>query len=68
MDYLFWLEGTPFSTWMRESGPAFFSSLIFHSIGMGLIGGAHVAINLRTLGLAPRIPLLLIRRFSLSSG
>ena len=63
MDYLLWLEETPFSTWMRESGPAFFSSLIFHSIGMGFVVGVHVAINLRILGVAPRIPLSLMRRF-----
>ena len=63
MDYLLWLEETPFSTWMRESGPAFFSSLIIHSIGMGFVVGVHVAINLCILGVAPRIPLLLMRRF-----
>ena len=63
MDYLLWLEETAFSTWMRESGPAFFSSLIFHSIGMGFVVGVHVAINLRILGLAPRVPLTLMRRF-----
>ena len=67
MDYLaflVWLEETPFSTWMRESGPAFFSSLILHSIGMGFVVGVHVATNLRILGMAPRIPLSLMRRFS----
>jgi len=32
MDYLLWLEDTPFSIWMRESGPAFFGSLIIHSV------------------------------------
>ena len=63
MEYLLWLEETPFSTWMRESGPAFFGSLIFHSVGMGFVVGVHVAINLRILGVAPRIPLSLMRRF-----
>ena len=63
MDYLVWLEETPLSTWMRESGPAFFSSLIFHSVGMGFVVGVHVATNLRILGVAPRIPLSLMRRF-----
>ena len=63
MDYLLWLEETPFSTWMRESGPAFFSSLIFHSVAMGFVVGVHVAMNLRILGVAPRIPLSLMRRF-----
>ena len=63
MDYLLWLEETPFSTWMRESGPAFFGSLIFHSVAMGFVVGVHVAMNLRILGVAPRIPLSLMRRF-----
>ncbi len=63
MDYLRWLEETAFSIWMRESGPAFFSSLIFHSVAMGFVVGVHVAMNLRILGLAPRIPLSLMRRF-----
>ncbi len=63
MDYLLWLEETAFSIWMRESGPAFFSSLIFHSVAMGFVVGVHVAMNLRILGLAPRIPLSLMRRF-----
>ncbi len=63
MDYLLWLEETPFSIWMRESGPAFFGSLIFHSIGMGFVVGLHVAMNLRILGVAPGIPLSLMRRF-----
>ena len=63
MDYLLWLEETPFSTWMRESGPAFFGSLIFHSVAMGFVVGVHVAMNLRILGVAPRIPLSLMTRF-----
>ncbi len=63
MDYLLWLEETAFSTWMRESGPAFFGSLIFHSVGMGFVVGLHVAMNLRILGVAPGIPLSLMRRF-----
>lgn len=63
MDYLVWLEETPFSTWMRESGPAFFSTLVFHSVAMGFVVGVHVATNLRILGVAPRIPLSLMRRF-----
>ena len=63
MDYLLWLEETPFSIWLRESGPAFFGSLIFHSVGMGFVVGLHVAMSLRILGVAPGIPLSLMRRF-----
>ena len=63
MDYLLWLEETSFSTWMRESGPAFFSTLVFHSVAMGFVVGVHVATNLRILGVAPLVPLSLMRRF-----
>ena len=63
MDFLLWLEETAFSTWMRESGPAFFSSLTLHAVGMGFVVGVHVATNLRILGIAPGIPLSLMRRF-----
>ena len=63
MEYLLWLEETPFSIWMRESGPAFFSTLVFHSVAMGFVVGVHVATDLRILGVAPRIPLSAMRRF-----
>lgn len=63
MDFLLWLEETAFSTWTRESGPAFFSTLTFHAVGMGFVVGVHVATNLRILGVAPGIPLSLMRRF-----
>jgi len=63
MQYLAWVEGTGFSIWMRESGPAFFSSLIFHALGMAFLVGAHLATDLRVLGVAPGVPLSLMRRF-----
>ena len=63
MDYLLWFEETAFSTWMRESGPAFFTSLVLHSVAMGFVVGAHVATDLRILGVAPGVPLSLMRRF-----
>ncbi len=63
MDLLVWIEETPFSIGMRESGLAFFSTLVFHSVAMGFIVGVHVALNLRILGAAPGIPLSLMRRF-----
>jgi hypothetical protein len=63
MDYLVWIEATGFSTWMRESGPAFFGSLILHSLGMAFVVGVHLATDLRILGVAPDVPLSLMRRF-----
>ena len=63
MDSLLWLEATSFSIWMRESGLAFFSTLVFHSVAMGFVVGVHVAVNLRLLGVAPKVPLTLMKRF-----
>ena len=63
VDFLIWLEETSFSTWMRESGPAFFSSLVFHSIGMAFVAGVHVVTDLCILGVAPGVPRSLMRRY-----
>ncbi len=48
---------------MRESGGAFFSSLVFHSIGMAFVAGIHVVTDLRILGVAPGVPRSLMRRY-----
>ena len=50
---------------MRESGPAFFSTLAAHSVAMGFVVGVHVATALRVLGVASGVPLSLMRRFAL---
>jgi hypothetical protein len=63
MDILLWLEGTALSTWLRESGPAFFGSLVLHAVGMAFLVGAHVVTDLRALGAAPGVPPSLITRF-----
>jgi hypothetical protein len=65
-DVLFaWLESTAFSVWMRESPSVFAFPIILaiHTIGLGFIAGINVALNLRILGLAPRVPLDEFRRF-----
>ena len=63
--YLLWLESTAFSTWMRESTSifAFPSVLALHTIGLGLIAGLNVALDLRILGFATLIPVPEFRRF-----
>lgn len=61
METLFWLEGTAPSVWLRESGPGFFGSLILHALGMAFLVGAHVATDLRVLGVAPGVPLARMR-------
>ena len=59
-----WLESTSFSIWMRES-PSIFSFpmiLAVHTIGLGLLAGINVALDLRMLGFAARVPLAEFRR------
>jgi hypothetical protein len=60
-----WLEATAFSVWMRESPSIFAFPIILavHTIGLGLLAGITVALDLRLLGFAPRIPLREFRRF-----
>jgi hypothetical protein len=50
---------------MRESPSLFAFPMILavHTIGLGLLAGINVALDLRMLGFAARIPLLAFRRF-----
>lgn len=59
-----WLEMSAFSVWVRESTSvfAFPGILSAHTVGMGLVAGINAAIDLRILGLAPRVPLMEMRR------
>jgi hypothetical protein len=60
-----WLETSAFSTVLRENPSimAFPFILILHTVGLGFLVGANVAINGRILGLARGIPLLSMRRY-----
>ena len=52
------VEASWLSAWVRESPSmlAFPTILALHALGMALLVGANVAMDLRVLGLAPRIP------------
>jgi hypothetical protein len=65
MDLLHWIENTALSTWVRESVSlwAYPGILSFHTIGLGFLVGTSVAIDLRVLGFAPKIPLQSMSRF-----
>jgi len=65
MDLLIRLEATSISAWLRESPSllAFPLVLAMHTIGLGLIVGATVIVDLRILGGASRIPLKSLERF-----
>jgi hypothetical protein len=63
--FFFWLEGTPFSTWLREAPSimVFPFILILHTVGLAFLVGANIAFDARVLGLARGIPLLSMRRY-----
>ena len=63
--FFMWLESTAFSVWMRESPSVFAFPIILavHTIGLGFLAGISVALDLRLLGFAARIPLPEFRRF-----
>ena len=59
------IEGTSFSTWMRESESpfGFYFILFVHTVGLALLVGANAVIDLRLLGVAREIPLSPLKRF-----
>jgi hypothetical protein len=66
MDAFFqWLETSAPSTVLRENPSimAFPFILILHTVGLGFLVGANVAINGRVLGLARGVPVLSLRRY-----
>ena len=57
-DLLAWLEGTTLATWTRASTSiwAYPTILTLHTIGLGIVVGANVVVDLRLLGFGPGIP------------
>ena len=53
-----WLESTRLSLWIVQSPSlfAFPGILAAHTIGLGLLAGLNVALDLRLLGVAPSVP------------
>jgi hypothetical protein len=60
-----WIETSALSVWVRESPSllAFPTVLIFHTIGMAFLAGGNIAVDLRVLGFAARVPLSMMERF-----
>jgi hypothetical protein len=58
-DLLVWLEGTALATWTRESPSiwAYPTVLTLHTVGLGLVVGMSLVVDLRLLGVASRIRL-----------
>ena len=59
MDFLGSLEASALGTWLRESPSlwSFPTVLTLHTLGLALIVGCNVAVDLRLLGVAASIPL-----------
>lgn len=59
MQLFAWLEGSAFSTWVREGQTvwAFATILTLHTFGMGVLVGASAVLDLRLLGVGRGIPL-----------
>jgi len=64
MDFLRWIEQSGFSTWVRESGSvwAYPTILFFHTLGLGFVAGTSMAVDLRLLGFAKRMPIAPLER------
>lgn len=62
MEQLAWVQNSGFATWVRESSWAIFAALIVHTLTMGLLVGAGLAIDARLLGMAKGVPLTALRR------
>ena len=58
MSFLTWLEASPVSTWVNSSDSLFAYPMVLfvHTIGLTLLVGVNLAVNLRTVGFAPQIP------------
>jgi hypothetical protein len=59
MELLHSIENTGLGIWVRESGSLWaYPTIIFlHSVGLSLVVGFSAVIDLRLLGVAPRVPL-----------
>jgi hypothetical protein len=54
-DFLYWVEGLSFSTFVRESGSllAFPTFLFLHTLGLSIVAGGSAVIDFALLGLWP---------------
>jgi hypothetical protein len=65
MEFLSSLENSALGAWVRESSSlwAYPTILFLHTVGLGFLVGLNAAIDLRILGVAPRLPLAPMEKF-----
>ena len=59
MDFFVWLESTGLAAFVRESPSLWgYPTILFlHSLGMTIVAGLGLALDLRVMGMAPQIPI-----------
>lgn len=64
MDFLVWLQSSALAVWVAESTSLFAypTFLLFHTIGLAVVAGSNVVLDLRVLGAGRRIPLEALRK------
>lgn len=63
MGFLVWLEATSLADWVRMSIPGYPSMIALHAIGMAVMVGLSLVIDLRLLGWFAGIPVPALTRF-----
>ena len=63
MGFLVWLEATGLAEWVRSSTSGYPSMIALHAIGMAIMVGLSLLLDLRVLGWFAGIPLQALRRF-----
>ena len=63
MGFLVWLEETGLAEWVRSSIPGYPSMIALHAIGMAVMVGLSLVIDMRVLGWFAGIPLNALQRF-----
>lgn len=63
MELLQWIEGTALAEWVRISAWGYPIMLMLHSVGLAIVVGLAVAIDLRLLGRFRTIPFVSLRTF-----
>ncbi len=62
MGFLVWLEATGLAEWVRSSIPGYPSMIALHAVGMAVMVGLSLLIDLRVLGWFAGIPLQALQR------
>jgi hypothetical protein len=61
--FLVWLEATGLAEWVRSSNAGYPSMIALHAVGMAVMVGLSLLIDLRVLGWFAGIPLQALQRF-----